>query len=103
MLPPVLQAGKERALRRTLEVLALTLFQHDASSGRILFLGCPGVIAIARLEPHSAVQPAAVIGLFDWTGVHTLLRSRRMQPLLQRPRTAHHTRSERSGRVCIWG
>ena len=71
-------------MRRTLEVVATTLFQRDASSGRLLFLGCLAVIAITRIDPESAARPPAVIAFFAWMGVHLLLRYFRVRAFLRR-------------------
>ena len=71
-------------MRRTLEVLATTLFQRDASSGRMLFLGCLAVIAITRVDPASAARPPAVFAFFGWMGVHLLLRYLRVRTLPRR-------------------
>ena len=52
-------------MRRTMDIVATTLFQRDASSGRMLFLGCLAVVAITRLDPESAVRPPAVVAFFE--------------------------------------
>lgn len=71
-------------MRRTMEVVATTLFQRDASSGRIMFLGCLAVIAITRSDPDSAARPLAAVAFFGWIGVHLLLRYLRVRTLLSR-------------------
>ena len=70
-------------MRRTLEVVATTLFQRDASSGRLLFLGCLAVIAITHIDPESAARPPAVVAFFGWMGVHLLLRYFRVRAFLR--------------------
>ncbi len=71
-------------MRRTLDVVATTLFQRDASSGRLLLLGCLAVIAITRIDPQSAARPPAVIAFFGWMGVQLLLRYLRVRAFLRR-------------------
>ena len=71
-------------MRRTLEVVATTLFQRDASSGHKLSLGCLAVIAITRIDPESAARPPAVVAFFGWMGVHLLLGYLRVRTLLRR-------------------
>ena len=71
-------------MRRTLEVLATTLFQRDASSGRLLFLGCLAVVAITYIDPESAARPPAVVAFFGWMAAHLLLRYLRLRTLLRR-------------------
>jgi hypothetical protein len=71
-------------MRRTLEVVATTLFQRDASSGRLLFLGCLAVVAITHIDPESAARPPAVVAFFGWMAAHLLLRYLRLRTLLRR-------------------
>lgn len=71
-------------MRHTLEVVATTLFQRDATSGRLLFLGCLAVIAITRIDPESAARPPAVVAFFGWMGIHLLLRHLRVRTFLRR-------------------
>lgn len=71
-------------MRRTLEVVATTLFQRDASSGRLLFLGCLAVIAITPIDPESAARLPAGVAFFGSMGVHLLLRYFRVRTLLRR-------------------
>lgn len=71
-------------MRRTLEVVATTLFQRDASSGRLLFLGCLAVIAITHIDPESAARLPAGVAFFGSMGVHLLLRYIRVRTLLRR-------------------